>query len=173
MNHARRPGVEPAGAGAGKASVRPRKSTTLPAMSWNHDERSGPTQYPEDTGLTEASPAPTPAPSTSRRAHDASRPSSYAFDDALAEHAIRPNHQRENHEDVGREILGAAAHVGVDVPGRHVLHAADDEPADDGARDRVEPTQDHHREHLEADQGEVHVHAEHVAPQHAAQRRDQ
>src|SRR5205085_9136161 len=49
---------------------------------------------------------------------------------------------------------------------------AHDEAAHDGARNRVEPAQDHHGKHLEADQREVHVDAEHVAPQHAAQRRD-
>src|SRR5262245_56236261 len=62
---------------------------------------------------------------------DAYRRRSYAFDDAFAEDTVRANHQRQDHQDVRREILGAAAHVRVDVPGGHVLHDADDEPADD------------------------------------------
>src|SRR2546421_8989764 len=96
---------------------------------------------------------------------------SYSLDDAFAEDAVGTNHQRHDHEDVGGEVLGAAAHVRIDVAGRHVLHDPHDEAAHDGAGDGVEPAQDHHREHLEADQREVDVHAEQVAPENAAQRR--
>src|SRR6185436_4644319 len=110
-----------------------------------------------------------------RRANEADAPLSSAssdpLDDALAEDAVGANHERQDHEDVGREVLGAAAHVGIDVAGRHVLHDAHDETADDGAGDRVEPAQDHHREHLETDQRQVDVHAEHVSAENAAERR--
>src|SRR4030095_16882959 len=91
-----------------------------------------------------------------------------SFDDAFAEHAVRANHERENHEDVGRKVLGAAADVGIDVPGGDVLDNADDEAADDRAGDRVEPAEDHDRKHLEADQRQVHVDAGEVSPDDAA-----
>src|SRR5439155_9502426 len=96
---------------------------------------------------------------------------SYALDDAFTEDTVGANHEGEDHEDVGREVLGAAADIGVDVAGGDVLDDTDDEAADDRARNGVEPTQDDHREHLEADQRQVHVDAEQVAPQDAAQRR--
>src|SRR5881296_3364860 len=75
MDHTRRAGAEPTGVGPGEASVRPRKSTLRCAKYSGHDWQPSPTQYPEDTGLTEASPGPTPVASTSRHAHDASRKS--------------------------------------------------------------------------------------------------
>src|SRR5438874_7166559 len=40
---------------------------------------------------------------------------SYALDDLLAEDAVRPDHQRGDHQHVRREVLGAAADVGIDV----------------------------------------------------------
>src|SRR4029434_8967269 len=46
---------------------------------------------------------------------------SHALDDAFAEDAVGANHQREDHQDVGREILGAAADQRVDVHRRDVL----------------------------------------------------
>src|SRR5205814_4200631 len=86
--------------------------------------------------------------------------------------AVRANHQREDHQDVRCEVFGATAHVGIDVAGGDVLHDADDEPPDDGPGDRIETTEDHDRENLEADQRQVHVDAQHVSPQDAAQGRD-
>src|ERR1044071_10477101 len=74
---------------------------------------------------------------------------SHPLDDLLAEDAVGPDHQGQNHQDVGREVLGAAAHVRIDEARGEVLHEADDEPADDGPGDRVEPAQDHHRKDLE------------------------
>src|SRR6185436_4913461 len=97
---------------------------------------------------------------------------SYAFDNPLAEDAVRANHQGEDHQDVGGEVFGAAAHVRIDIAGGDVLDDADDEPAHDRTRDGVQPAQDHDREHLEPHQRQVHVDAEQVSPQHAAQRRD-
>src|SRR5947207_8709159 len=91
---------------------------------------------------------------------------SHSLDDAFAEDAVGPDHQRDDHEHVGGEVLGAAADVGVDVPGGNVLDDADDEAADHGARNRVQPAQDHDRADLEADEREVDVHAEHVRAVH-------
>src|SRR3989441_7105335 len=85
---------------------------------------------------------------------------SYPLDDLLAEDTVGTDHQRQDHQHVRREVLGAAADPGVDVAGRHVLHDPDDEAPDDRARDRIQPAQDHDREDLEADQREVDVHAE-------------
>src|SRR5215470_14073130 len=94
------------------------------------------------------------------------------FDDLLAEDAVRPDHQGQDHQDVRREVLGPAAYVRVHVAGGHVLHDADDQPADHRARDRVEPAQDHNREYLEAHQRQVDVDAQQVAPDDPAERGD-
>src|SRR5262249_18923249 len=74
------------------------------------------------------------------------------LDDLLAEDPVGANHQGHDHQHVGREVLGAAPDVRVDVARGHVLDDTHDEAADDRAGNRVQPTQDHHREHLEADQ---------------------
>src|SRR4029077_11781332 len=95
-----------------------------------------------------------------------------AFDLALAENAIRREHKSDDHQDVGRKVLGAAANVGVEVARSEALDDADDQPADDRADDRIESAEDHHRKYLETDQGKLHVDPEHVAPNHAADRRD-
>src|SRR5262245_23457539 len=76
-------------------------------------------------------------------------PPSYALDDLLAEDPVGADHERHDHQDVRGEVLGAPAHQRVQVPRRHVLDDAHDEPAEDGAGDRVEPAEDHHGEHLE------------------------
>src|SRR3989454_6926001 len=91
---------------------------------------------------------------------------SYAFDDLLAEDAVGPNHQRQDHQDVRREVLRPAADVRINVARGHVLHDADDQPTEDRPRDRVEPAQDHDREDLEAHEREMHIDAEHAAPDH-------
>ena len=70
----------------------------------------------------------------------------------------------DDHQHVGHEILGAAADIGVEIAGRQVLDDADDQPADHRADDRIEPAQDHHRKHLEADQRQLVVDAEHRRP---------
>src|SRR4026207_1729214 len=82
------------------------------------------------------------------------------LDDAFAEDAVGPDHEREDHQDVGGEVLGAAAPVGIDVAGGDVLDDADDQPAHDRARDRVQAAQDHDREDLEPHQRQVDVDAE-------------
>src|SRR5881409_407080 len=166
----------------------PRSTTQIDnalRLSWGTDVQPGPTQYPKHG--SHGAPARPPRPRSRLTSHhvdvalhpleanEADGPSSslsHAFDDAFAEDAVGANHQREDHQDVRREVLGAAADVGVDVAGRHVLHDADDEPADDRPRNRVEAAEDHHGENLEAHEREVHVDAEHVAPEHAAQRGD-
>ena len=59
----------------------------------------------------------------------------HPLDDLLAEDAVGADHQRHDHQHVGGEVLGAAADVGVDVAGGHVLHDAHDQAAHDGARE--------------------------------------
>src|SRR5438876_34738 len=76
---------------------------------------------------------------------------SHSFDDPLAEDAVGPDHQGQDHQDVRCEVFGATAHVRIDVAGGDVLHDADDEPADDRPRDRIETAEDHDRKDLEAD----------------------
>ena len=67
----------------------------------------------------------------------------------FAEDPVGADHQGQDHQHVGGEILGAAAHVRVDVAGGDALHDPHDESAHDGPRNRVEAAQDHDREHLE------------------------
>src|ERR1700694_3461428 len=78
---------------------------------------------------------------------------SHSFDDFFTEDAVGPDHEGQDHQHVGREVLGAAAHVRIDVACGEILHDPDDEAADDGPGDGIEPAQDHHRKDLEADQG--------------------
>src|SRR3972149_2140464 len=52
------------------------------------------------------------------RANDADGPFSSAsdpLDGRLAEDPIRPDHQRDDHQQVGGEVLGPAAHPGIDI----------------------------------------------------------
>src|SRR6266508_5595314 len=86
------------------------------------------------------------------------------LDDFLAEDAVGPNHEGDDHQDVRREVLGATAHVGIHIPGGDVLDNAHDEAADDGPRNGIEAAEDDHRKHLEADQSEVHVDPDDVPP---------
>src|SRR5262249_24498576 len=62
-------------------------------------------------------------------------------------------------------------HIWVEIACRDILHDAHDKPAYHRAGNRVEPPKDHHGEDLEADQGEVHVHAQEVPPDDTAQGR--
>src|SRR2546427_12159714 len=75
---------------------------------------------------------------------------SYAFDDLLAEDAVGPNHQRQDHQDVRREVLRPAADVRINVARGDVLHDAYDQRTEDRPRDRADPAQDHDRDTLEA-----------------------
>ena len=53
-----------------------------------------------------------------------------------------------------------------------LLAGADDQPADDRARDRGEAAEDQHRQRLERDQRDRELHAELGAPHHAGGKRD-
>src|SRR5688500_16112499 len=90
------------------------------------------------------------------------------FDDFFAEEAVGPHHQHDEHEQERDEVLGAAAHVGVDVAGGDAFHGPHGQAAQYGAADGVEAAQDHHREDLEAHEGEVRVHPEDVPPDQPA-----
>src|SRR5437867_5261205 len=87
------------------------------------------------------------------------------LDDLAPEEPVRPDHQSEDHEDVGQKVLGAPAYVGIDVARGHALDRPDDEASDQGARDAVETTEDDGRKDLEAHQRELGVHADEVAPE--------
>src|SRR6202020_2423660 len=92
----------------------------------------------------------------------------YPFDLALAEEAVGLEHQRHDHQEIRREVLGAAADIGIDISGGQALHDADRQAADHGAGDRIEAAKDHDRKHLEADQRELDIDAKHVAPDDSA-----
>src|SRR5438067_10562520 len=94
------------------------------------------------------------------------------LDPARAENAIGPEHQGDYHDHVGREVLGAAAHIGIEVAGGEALDEADDQAAHYGADHGVEAAEDDHGKHLQADQRQVDVDTEHAAPDHTAQRRN-
>src|SRR5262249_25845026 len=71
---------------------------------------------------------------------------SYALNDLFAENPVRPHHERGNHQPVRREVFGAPTNIRIDVAGGEIFHDADDEPAEDGTRNGVEPAENHHRE---------------------------
>src|SRR5439155_19157872 len=96
----------------------------------------------------------------------------HPLDPVRAEHAVGLEHQGDDHHHVGREVLGAAADVGVEVAGGQALDQADDEATYHGAEDGIETAEDDHRKHLEAHQHQVDVDAQHAAPDDAAERRD-
>src|SRR5262249_46868005 len=96
----------------------------------------------------------------------------HPLDPTPAENARWPEHQGDYHDHVGREVLGAAAHIGIEVAGGEALDQADDEAAHDSTDHGVEAAEDDHGKHLQADQRQVHVNTEHAAPDHAAECRD-
>ena len=59
--------------------------------------------------------------------HTISLRRSDSLDDRFAEHAIRSDHQHEDHENIGCEILRAAADIGVEVARRKRLDDTDDQ----------------------------------------------
>src|SRR5215510_3930624 len=84
----------------------------------------------------------------------------HTLDGLAAEEAIGLDHEGEDHEDVGQEVLGAAADVWIDVAGGHALHRPDQESSDHGSWHAVEPAEDHGRKDLEANKSEVGVDTE-------------
>src|SRR5438046_2066725 len=84
-------------------------------------------------------------PLVSNEAYGPSSSLSDSVYDAFAEDAVGANHEREDHEDVRREVLGPTSDVRVDVAGRDVLHDPDDETADDRSGNGVEATENHDR----------------------------
>src|SRR6266508_5208477 len=93
---------------------------------------------------------------------------SHPLDDLAAEEPVRPDHEGQDHEDVRQEVLGPAAHIGIDIAGGDALDAADDEPAEDGPGHAVQASEDHRGEYLEADQRQLGVHPEHITPDDTA-----
>src|SRR6185436_13862209 len=60
-----------------------------------------------------------------------------ALDLALAEDAVRPDHQHHDHQQVRCEVLRPAADQRIEVSGSEIFDHADDEAADDRTDDRV------------------------------------
>ena len=89
-----------------------------------------------------------------------------------AEDAVRSDHQRDDHQDIRREVLGAAADIRIEVPCGQVLDDAHDQSANHCADNRVKPTEDDDGKHFEPDDSELIVDADHCAPNETGQRRD-
>src|SRR5262249_17012621 len=87
-----------------------------------------------------------------------------SLDQPAAKNAVRPDHQRENHENVRGKILRAATDIRVEIPGGQVLGHADDQPAHYRSDNRVEAAQNHDGKHLEPDDGKLIVDPEHGTP---------
>src|SRR5438067_13778345 len=88
----------------------------------------------------------------------------HALDAAPTEHAFRPDHQDQDHQHVRCEVFGAAADIRIEIAGGEIFDDADDQPADDGAHDRVETAQNYDRENPEADQCQLVVDADDRTP---------
>src|SRR2546426_4743190 len=61
------------------------------------------------------------------------------LDDLAPEEPVRPDHQSEDHEDVGQKVLGAPAHVGIDVARGHALDRPDDERSEEHTSELQSP----------------------------------
>src|SRR5579863_2658249 len=97
---------------------------------------------------------------------------SYPLDQPAAEDAVGPDHEHQDHQEIGREILGAAADIGIEIASGQVLDNADDQSTDHGTDHGVEPAENDHGKDFEPDDAELVVDAEHGAPNYAAQCRD-
>src|SRR3954454_17899183 len=74
-----------------------------------------------------------------------------ALNDPLPEQPLRPEQQEQERDHVGEPGLDAAADERPPVELAELLADADDEAADDGARDRGEAPEDQHRQGLQGD----------------------
>src|ERR1700674_3853921 len=74
--------------------------------------------------------------------------SSYAVNVSFAEQTLGTEEQEDQRQDVGEPVLDAAAERGPEIALGELFPEADDEPADDRARDRGEAAEDHHRQRL-------------------------
>src|SRR5205085_9371032 len=81
------------------------------------------------------------------------------IDDLLAEEAFGPDKQEEERDHIREPRLDAAAHIGPEIYLGELLASTDDEPADDGAGDRLEATEDKHRQRFQRGEGERVLHA--------------
>src|SRR5258708_14200259 len=61
----------------------------------------------------------------------------HALDLAAAEDAVGPDLEDQDHQHVGRKVLGAAADIGVEEARRQALDDADDQSAHQRATDPV------------------------------------
>src|SRR5665811_791936 len=89
------------------------------------------------------------------------------FDDALAEQALRPEQQEQQRDDVSKPAFDAGADERTPIELAELLADADDQAADDGARDRSQAAEDENGQCLEGDdfgrEGDVRARAPHDA----------
>src|ERR1039457_939079 len=89
------------------------------------------------------------------------------FDDALAEQALRPEQQEQQCDDVSKPAFDAGADERTPMELAELLADADDQAADDGARDRSQAAEDENGQCLEGDdferEGDVRARAPHDA----------
>src|SRR5258708_8276633 len=91
---------------------------------------------------------------------------SHPLDSYLAEETVRTHHENEDQRHEGGDFLHAAAEAGVQIAAGEIFQHADEQAAEDGAADAVESAHDHHRQHLEAEDGERPVDAAPHAAEH-------
>ena len=77
----------------------------------------------------------------------------------LAKQPVRLDHQNQNQDHERRHFFYTAAENRIEITTRKILQHAHQQPADDSANDAVQTTQDHHRNHLQADGCQRRVHA--------------
>jgi hypothetical protein len=59
----------------------------------------------------------------------------HPLDPVRTEDAVRAEHENQDHQHVGRKVLGTAADIGVEIASSDALHHAHDQPANHGAND--------------------------------------
>src|SRR4051812_22573703 len=96
-----------------------------------------------------------------------------APDDLLAEQPLGPNQQEQQREHVREPSFDAAADVRSEEHFGKLFRGADDESADDRARNRLESAEDQDRKGLQRDEGQRELHAVARTPQHASDERDE
>src|ERR1700677_4338154 len=87
------------------------------------------------------------------------------LDKLLAEQARRPHQQKGEGDYIGEPALDAAAKKWPDIDFGELLRRPDQQPPDNGAEDRIEPSQHQDRESLQHHQRQRELHPEARAPQ--------
>src|SRR5438128_1841765 len=98
--------------------------------------------------------------------------SSNPLDDALAEQALRPEQQEGERDDVSEPAFDAGPEQRPPIEFADLLADADDDAADNGARDRGEAAQDQNGQRLERKNLQRERHVRTRAPHDAGRERD-